>query len=64
MPNGTPTPTNSELIDVNGDGLADWVYSDNNNTYVLLNTGTGWSGTPDPVWTIATSTLYNAGSNT
>ena len=64
MPTNYPVPTNSQLVDVNGDGLADWVYSDNNNTYVLLNTGTGWESTPDPEWTIGTSTLYNAGSNT
>jgi hypothetical protein len=58
LPVGTPTVTNSQLIDVNGDGLADWVYSDSGNTYVLLNTGTGWESTPSSQWTIATSTLY------
>jgi hypothetical protein len=63
-PQSMPTPTgsypngwNSQLIDVNGDGLADWVYSDSSNTYVLPNTGTGWESTPDSSWTIGTSTL-------
>ena len=42
----TPSPTASMLIDVNGDGLDDWVYSDGTNIYVLLNTGTGWEPRP------------------
>ncbi len=54
---------NNQLIDVNGDGLPDWIYSDSSNTYVLLNTGTGWESTPDPLWTVATSTLYQSGSS-
>ena len=56
----TPSPTASMLIDVNGDGLDDWVYSDGTNIYVLLNTGTGWEGSPESQWTIATSTLYQS----
>src|SRR5262249_23666215 len=52
------TATSSQLVDVNGDGLDDWVYSDATKTYVLLNTGTGWGTSPDTQWTIATSTLY------
>ena len=58
-----PAPTNPQLIDINGDGLADIVYSDSSKTYVLLNTGSGWETTPDPEWTIGTSTLYWAGNN-
>jgi RHS repeat-associated protein len=58
MPISAPTAANSQLVDINGDGLADWVYSDNSNTYVLLNNGTGWSSTPASQWTLATSTLY------
>ena len=54
------TPYASQLIDINGDGLDDWVYSDGTKTYVALNTGTGWEGTPEPQWTIGTSTLYAA----
>ena len=54
-----PTETASELVDLNGDGLDDWVYSHGSNTYVLLNNGTGWNSSPSPQWTIATSTLYH-----
>ena len=57
------TPYASQLIDINGDGLDDWVYSDGTKTYVALNTGTGWEA-PESQWTIGTSTLYAApGSN-
>lgn len=62
LPYTTPTPTNSQLIDINGDHLADWIYSDEDNTYVLLNNGSGWESTPAPEWTIATSTLYKSPS--
>jgi YD repeat-containing protein len=58
MPNSIPTQTNSQLVDINGDGLDDWVYSDSSNTYVRLNTGTGWESVPDSHWTLATTTLY------
>jgi hypothetical protein len=58
LPTTVQTVTNSQLIDINADGLADWVYSDSNSTYVLLNNGTGWEGSPSSQWTIATSTLY------
>jgi len=58
FPSTQPTPTASQVIDINGDGLDDWVYSDGAQTYVLLNTGTGWQSTPTSQWTIATSTLY------
>jgi RHS repeat-associated protein len=61
MPTTVPTETNSQLVDINGDGLADWVYSDNGITYVLLNTGTGWESTPSSQWTLATSTVYTVG---
>jgi RHS repeat-associated protein len=58
------TPDDSQLVDVNGDGLDDWIYSDGSKTYVLLNTGTGWATTAEPQWTIGTSTLYYVpGSN-
>jgi RHS repeat-associated protein len=58
FPVSAPAPTASQLVDVNGDGLDDWVYSDSANTYVLLNTGIGWQTSPSTQWTIATSSLY------
>jgi len=58
FPTSVPTETASQLVDINGDGLDDWVYSSSSKMYVLLNTGTGWASTPDPRWTFATSTLY------
>jgi FG-GAP-like repeat/Salmonella virulence plasmid 65kDa B protein len=58
FPYTTPTATNSQLVDVNGDGLPDWVYSDSTRTYVLLNNGHGWDSTPSAQWGISTSTLY------
>ena len=58
-----PDCTDSQLVDVTGDGLADWVYTDGTSTYVYLNTGTGWEPTPDPRWTLATSTVYKSGGS-
>jgi hypothetical protein len=58
-----PDCTDSQLVDINGDGLADWVYTDGTSTYVYLNTGTGWESTPDLRWTIGTSTVYKSGGN-
>ena len=49
----------SQLVDVNGDGLDDWVYSSGTTTVVRLNTGAGW-GAVASAWTIATSTLYES----
>lgn len=61
MPTGPGTAGNaSQLIDINGDGLSDWVYSDSGNTYVRLNTGTGWENSAATQWTIATSTYYSS----
>ncbi len=53
---------NSQLVDINADGLDDWLYSDDTTTYVHLNDGRGWLGTADSRWTIATSTYYKNGS--
>jgi hypothetical protein len=61
-----PTATSSMLVDLNGDGLDDWIYSNGTSTYALLNNGSGWDATPSAQWTIATSTLYkspDAGTN-
>lgn len=56
----TSTATSSQMVDLNADGLADWVYSDTTSTYALLNTGRGWEESPDTAWTIATTTLFFA----
>ena len=61
FPSVGQTATSSQLADVNGDGLDDWIYSDGTNTYVLINNGLGWNLSPDPVWTLATSTLFSNG---
>jgi Salmonella virulence plasmid 65kDa B protein/FG-GAP-like repeat len=58
MPHGGSDVVTSQLIDVNGDGLDDWVYSGS----VYLNMGTGWQTSPSSTWDISTSTLYSAGS--
>jgi hypothetical protein len=63
FPSSGPTASNSQLTDVNGDGLDDWSYSDGVNTYVLINNGSGWNTSPDPYWTLATSSLYSNGGN-
>lgn len=59
FPYSGPDGTASQFVDINGDGLDDWVYSENNKMYFLLNTGTAWRTNPSPQWTIATSTLYD-----
>jgi RHS repeat-associated protein len=64
FPVSTPSNTASQLVDINGDGLDDWVYGDSSNTYVLLNKGTGWDTSPASQWTIATSTLYKDPNST
>ncbi len=60
MPTTQPTDIASQLVDVNGDGLDDWMSSDRYSTFVRLNTGTTWESTASSQWTIATSTLYYA----
>jgi hypothetical protein len=49
-----PNSLGQQLIDVNGDGLDDWVESGG----VYLNNGTGWQSLADTHWSIGTSTLY------
>jgi RHS repeat-associated protein len=55
MPNQTIN-YDSRLVDINGDGLDDWEWTDGTNIYFDLNTGTGW-GAADPNYTISTSSL-------
>ncbi|MCL9972176.1 MAG: FG-GAP-like repeat-containing protein, partial [Candidatus Pacebacteria bacterium] len=58
MPTGLPTEYGSQLVDVNGDGLDDWSYSENGKIYFKLNNGTGWNTSVSTQWTISTSTLF------
>lgn len=63
MPGGYGYPnSDARLVDVNGDGLPDWEYTDGANIYFALNNGTGW-GSPNAAYTIATSSLYYAGTS-
>jgi YD repeat-containing protein len=61
VPTTSSDCTASQLFDVNGDGLADWVFTDGTSTYVQLNTGKGWASAPDSRWTLSTSTVFNSG---
>ncbi|MBI2612527.1 VCBS repeat-containing protein [Candidatus Kaiserbacteria bacterium] len=63
FPSTAPTETASQLVDINGDNLDDWVYSAASSTYVLLNNGSGWNSVPDSHWTFATSTTYLSNGN-
>lgn len=60
MPWPTPTGYNSQLVDINSDGLDDWVSSQNGITQVQLNNGTGWDSGPDHTWDLGTTTLYQS----
>jgi len=50
----------SQFVDINADGLDDWMYSDGGQIQFFLNTGTGWGGA-DSRWTIATTTRHANG---
>ncbi len=54
--------SSSQLVDINGDGLDDWVHSDDSTTYVHLNNGRGWGNATSTQWGIATSTYYKSTS--
>ena len=64
MPDSVSGPTgfNSQLVDINGDGLDDWVYSYLGNTIVAINSGTQWGG-DGSAWTISTTTLFSSDGN-
>jgi RHS repeat-associated protein len=60
---GSQSGSGTQLIDVNGDGLDDWMSASDTHTYVRLNTGSAWESLANSAWTIATSTYYHSGSN-
>jgi hypothetical protein len=55
--------TDSQLVDLTGDGLADWLYTDGTSTYVYLNNGNGWQSATDTRWTLPFSLVYKSGGN-
>ncbi len=59
---GGGSQNNAQLVDINGDGLEDWVYSGGSDTQVHLNNGHGWNAGADSRWLIATPTYYLSGS--
>src|SRR3989338_2217832 len=60
MTTTTAETRSSQLVDINGDGLDDWMYSANGAINFHLNTGTNWGGA-DARWTIATGTRQTGG---
>jgi RHS repeat-associated protein len=60
LPTSVSDTSQSELVDINGDGLDDWMHSTGGQTKFYLNTGTGWP-TYEPLFTIATSTRHANG---
>jgi hypothetical protein len=55
--------TASQLVDLTGDGLTDWVYTDGTSTYAYLNNGNGWQSATDTRWTLPFSLVYKSGGN-
>ncbi len=62
LPTDATSQDASELVDINGDGLPDWMRSSSGGTTVFcLNTGTGWDVSCTSPWTISTSTRQVGG---
>lgn len=55
MATSTTDVNASQFVDINGDGLDDWMYSTSSATSFYLNTGSGWATTSDSRWTIGTA---------
>ncbi|HRH22459.1 MAG TPA: SpvB/TcaC N-terminal domain-containing protein [Candidatus Paceibacterota bacterium] len=60
MPTTATDVSMSQLVDVNGDGLDDWMYSDASSTKFYLNNGSSW-GSVDTRWTINTGVRQTGG---
>ncbi|MGE4053278.1 MAG: LamG-like jellyroll fold domain-containing protein [Vicinamibacterales bacterium] len=62
MPTAGDEQKGSILVDVNGDGLDDWMQSGSASTVFYLNTGADWASTTEATsWRIATSTRHANG---
>src|SRR3989344_3808742 len=61
MPTSVGEDSISQLVDINGDGLDDWMRSDGDSSDFCLNTGTNWDSTCSSAWNIATSTRHANG---
>lgn len=55
MPTDSNSQSTSQLIDINGDGLDDWVQSGTGSIEFCINKGTSWDSTCVSPWNIATS---------
>lgn len=55
------SPNTSQLLDINGDGLDDWMAASATQTIFCLNLGTNWQTNCDNGWKISTSTLHANG---
>ncbi len=60
MPTTGASQVANELVDINGDGLDDWVTADSGSISFCLNTGNSWS-TCNSAWNIATSSRHANG---
>ena len=54
LPSSGTSQAASELVDINGDGLDDWMSAGSGSITFCLNTGTSWGSCSSP-WNIATS---------
>ncbi len=52
----------NRLIDINGDGLDDWMKNDN-GIHFYLNNGAGWNSSVDTNWDLATSSVDGNGQD-
>src|SRR5207249_2597138 len=51
------------LVDLNGDGLDDWVYNSNGSMKVCFNTGLAWETNCNSAYTLATTTVDSYGND-
>jgi len=55
MPTSGTSQVANELVDINGDGLDDWMKADASSISFCLNTGSSWDSSCSSLWNIATS---------